>query len=220
MRRPIEVRVFGGVGVAEETIQRLLIHKFRAGWRHQTYGFQPIERPTSLTFTAPEGRYARRAEVSVVLDPARGELKLIVVVDDQSEPDEDASWIDARDEVAVGFVTDVLGPAAEAAGAALCMTPRHVGLHDLVPRCAAAVLQAFARAVVREGRLHPNDEARIADVAAAVHATRSELSGELFAQWLYEDVGWPASVTARLARELDRALAVLTAYDKLRRRRH
>ncbi len=219
MRRPIDVRVFGGVRVAEETIQRLQILNSRAGWQRLTYGFPPIERPTSLTFRAPQGRFARPGEMSVVLDPARGELELIVVVDGQSEWEGDASWTDARDEVALGFVTDVLGPAAEAAGAALCMTPRHVGLHNLMPRCVAKVLQAFARAVVREGRLHRSDEARIADVAAAVHATRTELTGALFAQWLYEDVGWPATLTSRLARELDRALAVLTAYDKLRRRR-
>jgi len=218
MRRPIEVCVFGGVRVAEETIQRLQILDGRAGWQRLTYGFPPLERPTSLTFGAPQGRFARPSEVSVVLDRARGELELIVVVDGRSEWDGDASWTDARDDVAVAFVTDVLGPAAEAAGAALCMTPRHVGLHDLVPRWVAEVLQAFARAVVREGRPRPNDEARIADVAAAVHATRTELTGELFAQWLREDVGWPVSLTSRLARELDRALAVLTAYDKLRRR--
>lgn len=216
MKRLVTARAFGSAVALEALMQRLDGAPVHAGWRRETFGLPPLGRtPNALVFEAPPGRFAELLQVSLWRDAKRGEVELTTVHVDGLSP-ERPEYPALHDAAVLDFARDVLGPATEATGAGLCMTPTDVRIDDLVAPVVADRLHAFAGSDVRDARIHEQDEARFLRLVAVLHATHTDLDGDTFDQWLREDVGWPGALAGRLGRELDRGRALLRAYDGLR----
>lgn len=211
MKRPIQVRAFGGPGAIEELARRLctpLLH----GWRRETYGAPLVSSPSGWTFESPAERLDRRVLVHLCRHRDLGEIE-VEGVEVPGLHDSRPEHAALRDPAVLAFQDDVLAPLAQETGAAVCATSPEVSIDDLVPRRVANALWAFVGTEIRGEEIHPQDAKRFHTIVALVHTTRAPLDGHTLWQWLREDLGWPRPILERFSRELDHGLAVLRAYE-------
>jgi hypothetical protein len=216
VRRPVTVKLFGGVAALDEVMRGLAALEHR-GWRRDPEAATPPELPRErLGFEAAPGRFDRRLWVHVWRWRGQGELEVQGVEVSGLDPTSEEHR--ALHDVAVSaFLEEVLAPLAEECGAAVCATPPEVRFADLVPRRLADALESFALSTVHAGGLSPEDEARFHSIVVIAHAVDQEevLDGDTLYQWLTEDVGWPCALSDRLAWDLESGREVLAAYDSL-----
>src|SRR5216110_202499 len=112
------------------------------------------------------------------------------------------------------FCTEFVSPAARGLDVAVHHTRGKVSMADLAGPEVGRLLDTFAGSANQAtGAAHPLDRVRWHVFIAAAHRANSRLSPEDVARWLEEQHGWPEQTACDLARDYERARALLRYYD-------
>jgi hypothetical protein len=202
-----------------------------AGWRHKTFGVVesawPEETralhqrlgipstpgPVTLSFAPPA-----ETVLDGIVRLVQGEGGYLAVVPEVQLPwDGLAPWIEACNALATGFVEAVLRPLISRFGLDLYFLTGSSAapVRDVVSRHVADELEAVAGSKVSAGNLSPEAAGRFRALVARIHAERSVVDRSVLTAWLEEATDWPEDLVEFLGHQLDWALALLAAYDRL-----